>query len=70
LGYYENSFVYNKAGDAVGATNSKALGTDAADKRPVTKAAKQGLPVKQPKATVNKPRLRNRYVGGSLQDIF
>jgi hypothetical protein len=70
LGFYEKSFIYDRNGNPVGAANPKSLGTDATGKKPVTKAAKQDVPVKQPQASVNKPRLKNGYFGGSLRDVF
>jgi hypothetical protein len=70
LGFYENAFIYDRNGNPVGADDPKRLGTDAAAKRSVTKAGKQALPVKQPKQSVTRPRLKNGYFGGSLQDIF
>jgi hypothetical protein len=70
LGFYENDFIYDKNGNPVGAADPKGLGTDAAAKRPVAKTEKQDLPAKQPKDSVNRPRLRNAYRGGFLQDIF
>ncbi|GMO42990.1 MAG: hypothetical protein Pg6C_04640 [Treponemataceae bacterium] len=70
LGFYENAFIYDRNGNPVGADDPKRLGTDAAAKRSVTKASKQALPVKQPKQSVTRPRLKNGYFGGSLQDIF
>jgi hypothetical protein len=71
LGYYDGKFVYGKNGDTVGASDPKALGTDAAAKQSVTKAGKQAVPEKQLKAvTLIQPRLKNRYIGGSLRDVF
>lgn len=70
LGYYERFFIYDLNGNAVGADGAKALGMDAADPIEVTKALKQPLPVKQKKADVKKPRLKNIYLSGSLEEVF
>jgi hypothetical protein len=70
LGFYENRFIYDKNGNPVGADDPKRLGTDAAVKRSVSKANKQDVPAKQPKDSVKKPRLKNAYVGGTLQNVF
>jgi hypothetical protein len=70
LGFYEKSFIYDRNGNPVGAADPKSLGTDAAGKKSVTKANKQDVPVRQTQASVNKPRLKNGYFGGSLRDVF
>ncbi|MDR2314693.1 MAG: hypothetical protein LBE02_09200 [Spirochaetaceae bacterium] len=74
LGYSDGSFLYKQDGDAVGCPYEGSLGVG--DNVPVKKqisrvAPKQALPEKMPKAAVNnKPRLRNRYMGGVLSDVF
>jgi hypothetical protein len=70
LGFYESRFIYTLNGNPVGATDSKSLGRDAANRRPVSKANKQDLPAKRPHVSVRKPRLKNAYIGGSLRDVF
>jgi hypothetical protein len=70
LGFYESTFIYNRNGNPVGADDPKRLGINADGKRNVAKANKQGVPVKQPKEPINRPRLKNGYFGGSLRDIF
>jgi hypothetical protein len=70
LGFVEKSWIYNLKGYPVGAADPKYLGNDAAAKKPVSKAAKQGLPAKQTRTPVNKPKLRDGYFGGVLSDIF
>ncbi|MDR2210515.1 MAG: hypothetical protein LBO65_03480 [Spirochaetaceae bacterium] len=70
LGFFDGSFIYKLDGDAIGAPDPRNLGLNAAEAKPVRKAGKQNLPEKGPRASVNKQRLRNRYWGGVLQDIF
>jgi hypothetical protein len=70
LGFYENAFIYDKNGEPVGADDPKRLGADASAKKSVVKADKQEAPAKQPQDSAVRPRLKNGYFGGSLQDIF
>jgi hypothetical protein len=70
LGFLEGSFIHDLQGKPKGARRPQQLGTDAAQRKPVTKAPKQDLPEKMSKAAVNKPKLRNRYFGGTLEEIF
>lgn len=70
LGFYEEPFVFNKNGDAIGAADPQFLGRDAATKKRVNKSLKQKAPFKQAKGAFNKPYLQNRYIGGLLEDIF
>jgi hypothetical protein len=70
LGFFEGYFIYDRNGYPKGAPDPKNLGTDAAGKKQVRKAEKQSLPAKGTKTAAAKPRLRNGYFGGVLQDIF
>jgi hypothetical protein len=70
LGFLEGDFIHDPEGKPKGARNPQQLGTDAAQRKPVTKAPKQDVPEKMPKAAVNTPKLRNRFFGGTLSDIF
>jgi hypothetical protein len=70
LGFYAHPFIHDRQGNTIGADDPKKLGTDAAAKRQVSKAAQQDVPVKGPQQFINKPRLKNAYYGGLLSDIF
>jgi hypothetical protein len=70
LGFLEGSFIHDLEGKPKGARDPKQLGTDAAQRKTVTKASKQDVPEKMSKAAVNKPKLRNRYFGGLLPEIL
>jgi hypothetical protein len=70
LGFSEGNFIYDITGKPKGAVDPKNLGLNALPKKPVTQAAKQGLPAKQPPVPVTRPKLRNGYFGGILADMF
>ncbi|MDR2073210.1 MAG: hypothetical protein LBP60_07240 [Spirochaetaceae bacterium] len=70
LGFTDNSYIYNRRGDATGCIYSVSLGKDVVKKQISKVAPKQAPPEKMPRAAGDKPRLRNRYYGGLLSDIF
>ncbi|GHU80536.1 hypothetical protein FACS189468_0620 [Spirochaetia bacterium] len=70
LGFYANAFIYDIRGNPVGADDPQKLGTDAAARKQASKAPQQDVPAKSPKQSVDKPRLKNGYFGGSLNTVF
>jgi hypothetical protein len=70
LGVLQGNFIHDTRGYPLGAVDPKDLGTQAADKRVPRKAEMQNLPPKQPRAPFTRPRLRHRYFGDLLADMF